>query len=456
MPAVQYQVATGSHVEPQTPGATRVLVLSTVGFTLFFAVWVMFAIIGIPLRDEFGFSNSQFAFLAALPILTGSVLRVPLGIWADMFGGRRVFTVLLLVTAVPTYLVSRADSYLELLLYAFFVGLAGTSFAVGIAWVSAWYPQERQGFALGMFGAGNVGASITKLLAPTLVSAVAIGGLAGGLIPGGWRLVPFLYAVILVVTAILVWVLTPSNDIKPGKGRSLGELLTPLRYVRVWRFGYYYMVVFGAYVALALWLPKYYVDVFDVDLKTAGVLTALFIFPASLLRPVGGYMADRFGPRRVMHWVFGTITAASLLLSFPNGHLSLHLSESIEPSGVREVLPFDQNIWMFSTLVFVIGIAMGIGKAAIYKYIPDYFPRDVGSVGGLVGAVGGLGGFFLPLLFAWLLNITDLPTSAFFVLFLFAGTALAWLHLTVVRMLRKASPHLNQEFEVRAQTAGVG
>lgn len=450
---MQDHATSGSESEHPAPdgGSTRVLVLSTVGFTLFFAVWVMFAIVGLPLRDELGLSDAQFALLAAIPILTGSVLRVPLGIWADMFGGRHVFTLLLVVTAIPTYLVSGADTYLELLVYAMLVGLAGTSFAVGIAWVSAWYPPERQGFALGMFGAGNVGASVTKLLAPTLITAVAVGGLAGGLIPGGWRFVPFLYAVLLIVMAIAVWVITPSRDLKPAGGRSVRELLAPMKHVRVWRFGYYYVVVFGAYVALALWLPKYYVDVFEVDLRVAGVLTALFIFPASLLRPVGGALADRFGARRVMYIVFATISGASLLLSFPNGHISLHLPESIEPTGIRDVLSFDQGIVMFTILVFIIGIAMGVGKAAVYKYIPDYFGDDVGAVGGLVGAVGGLGGFYLPLLFAWALAGTDLPNSAFFVIFLFAGSALVLLHLTVVRILRAASPHLDQEFEHRAE-----
>jgi NNP family nitrate/nitrite transporter-like MFS transporter len=457
LPAVQDHATSGSQSEHPAPdgGATRVLTLSTVGFTLFFAVWVMFAIVGLSLRDELGLSDAQFALLAAIPILTGSVLRVPLGILADVYGGRRVFTLLLLVTAIPTYLVSGADTYLELLAYALLVGLAGTSFAVGIAWVSACYPPERQGFALGMFGAGNVGASITKLLAPTLISAVAVGGLAGGLIPGGWRFVPFLYAVLLILMAIAVWVITPHRDIKPASGRSLRELLAPLKHVRVWRFGYYYVVVFGAYVALALWLPKYYVDVFDVDLKVAGVLTALFIFPASLLRPVGGALADRFGARRVMYWVFATISGAALLLSFPNGHISLHLPESIEPTGVREVLPYDQNIVLFTILVFIIGVAMGVGKAAVYKYIPDYFPHDVGAVGGLVGAIGGLGGFYLPLLFVWALAGTDLPNSTFFVLFLFAVSGLVWLHLTVIRILRTASPHLRQDFEHRAEDVKI-
>jgi len=447
-------MAVNSQMEPEarSRGANRILVVATIAFTLCFAVWVVFAIIGLPARQELGLSDSQFALLVATPVLTGSLLRIPLGILTDMFGGRRVFTVLLLVTAVPVYLVSKADSYAELLIAALFIGLSGAAFAVGIAWVSAWYPHERKGYALGMFGAGNVGASITKLLAPTLVTAVSVGGLAGGHIPGGWRFVPFFYAVLLAVMAVLLWTLTPSHDIKPGRGRPLGELLMPLRHIRVWRFGYYYVVVFGAYVALALWLPKYYVDVFGVDLKVAGALTALFIFPASLLRPVGGHLADRIGARRVMHWVFAMIAVTSLLLSFPNGHLTLHQTKTAE---VREILPFDQNIWLFTMLVFIIGIAMGIGKAAVYRYIPDYFEDDVGSVGGLVGAVGGLGGFYLPLLFAGALFLTNLPTSAFFVLFLFSSAAWVWLHLTVLRILRSAAPHLDHEFEQREHPVGT-
>ncbi len=441
-------MAVNSQMEPeaQSRGANRILVTATIAFTLCFAVWVVFAIIGLPLRQEFGLSDSQFALLVATPILTGSLLRIPLGILTDIFGGRRVFTILLLVTAISAYLVSKADSYPELLISALFIGLSGATFAVGIAWVSAWYPHERKGYALGVFGAGNVGASITKLLAPTLVTAVSIGGLAGGYIPGGWRFVPFSYAVVLVVMAMLIWTLTPSHDIKPGLGRPVRELLKPLGHIRVWRFGYYYVVVFGAYVALALWLPKYYVDVFGVDLKVAGALTALFIFPASLLRPVGGHLADRIGARRVMHWVFATIAGASFLLSFPDGHLTLHKTKMV---GVREILPFDQNIWLFSTLVFIIGVAMGIGKAAVYRYIPDYFEEDVGSVGGLVGAVGGFGGFYLPLIFAGALSLTNLPTSAFFVLFLFSSAAWVWLHLTVLRILRSAAPHLEHEFDQR-------
>ena len=391
---------------------TRVLVMSTLGFCIFFAVWVMFAIVAIPVRAEFDLSEGQFALLVAIPILTGSILRVPFGILTDRVGGRLVFTLLLLVTAIPTYLVSRASGYTQLLVLAFFIGLAGVSFAVGIAWVSVWYPPERQGFALGVFGAGNVGASITKLAAPTLVTLVGVGGLAGGFIPGGWRFVPFVYAIMLVVTALAVWLLVPGRDRRPAVGRTFRDVTRPLGNLRVWRFGLYYIVVFGAYVALALWLPHYYVDVYGVDLRMAGFLTALFILPASLLRPLGGYLSDRLGPRPVTYSAFIVMCMAFIWLS----------------RGVP--------IRLFTILIIVVGAMMGIGKASVFKYIADYYPRDVGVVGGLVGAVGGLGGFFLPLLFAWAKVKTGDPESTFVVLLASALISLVWLHLVVIKMRR--------------------
>jgi len=390
----------------------RVLIIATVGFTVFFAVWVMFAIVGIPVREEFGLTDGQFALLVAIPILTGSILRVPVGMLTDLIGGRVVFTALLVVTAVPTYFVSRASGYTELLVLAFFLGVSGTSFAVGIAWVSAWYPPERQGFALGVFGAGNVGASITKLLAPSLVVLVPVAGTASGVVPGGWRFVPFVYTFMLLAMAAVAWLGAPRPDHRPARGRTFREINQPLEVLRVWRFGLYYIVVFGAYVALALWLPKYYVDVYDVDLRVAGMLTALFIFPASLLRPLGGYLSDRLGARPVTYTAFVVMCLAFIWLSFEVG------------------------IALFTLLIVTVGAMMGIGKASVYKYIADYFPRDMGVVGGLVGAVGGLGGFVLPLLFAWALAETGRPQSTFVVLLAASLVSLVWLHLVVIKMRR--------------------
>jgi NNP family nitrate/nitrite transporter-like MFS transporter len=415
-----------------------VLVIATASFTLMFAVWLMFGVLGIPIRDEFGLTDVQLSWITAVAVLNGAIWRLPAGILTDRVGGRRVLIFMLAACAIPAYLVSTVDSYGMLLLYAFLVGFAGNSFSVGIAWTSAWWPRHRQGFALGVFGAGNVGASVTKFIGPALIAAVPAAGLLGGLVPGGWRFVPFLYAVLLLAMALAAWLFSPRHDHRPGAGRTLGSMLQPLKQVRVWRFSLYYVVVFGAYVALAAWLPKYYKDVYGLPLWSASLLTALFIFPASLLRPLGGWMSDRWGARRVMYLTFGVMLAASGVLMMPYGHIVVQ-----HPDGASsEVLPWSVGVVLFTVLVFLIGCAMGIGKAAVYKHIPEYFPNDVGAVGGLVGSLGALGGFFLPPLFAYAQRFTGMPQSTFFVLFLVALLAAVWMHWTIHRMLHAASPQL--------------
>jgi MFS transporter, NNP family, nitrate/nitrite transporter len=436
----------GSH-DLELGARRRVLVLSTTAFTLMFAVWLMFGILAIPIREEFKLSEVQFGWLTAIAILNGSIWRLLFGILADRWGGRNVFTALIALTIVPAYLVSQAATFNELLFYAFLVGMAGNAFSIGIAWNSAWYPKGQQGFALGVFGAGNVGASVTKFIGPALIASVPAAGYASGAIPGGWRFVPFLYCVMLAIMAAAMWIFSPRHDHKPGSGRSLAEMCRPLRLVRVWRFSLYYVVVFGAYVALSVWLPKYYVDVYKLSLPVAALLTALFIFPASLLRPLGGHLSDRFGARRVMYWVFGGMMVATFLLAAPSGHIVLYVPDRFEADGMREVMPFTMNVYWFTALVFTVGVAMGVGKAAVYKYIPEYFPNDVGAVGGLVGLLGALGGFFLPLLFAFFYEWTWIPQSTFFVLFVLTAVSFLWLHVTVMNMLQTASPHLEHRFE---------
>ncbi len=434
----------------------QVLWMSTVGFTLMFAVWLMFGVLGLPIRTELGLTPVQLSWISAVAVLNGAIWRLPFGILADRYGGRIVFTAMLVVTSIPAFLVSQTHSYRQLLIYAFLVGLAGNSFTVGIAWNSAWFPANRQGTALGVFGAGNVGASVTKLVGPALIAIVPAAGLLGGVVPGGWRFVPFMYGVLLLVMAVVMWMGTPRTDRIPGQGRPLKDMLKPLRKLAVWRFSLYYVVVFGAYVALAAWLPRYYVDVFGLKLSNAALLTALFIFPASLLRPVGGYLADRFGARRVMYASFGVMLAATLVLSMPEGHIVLYLPQKVEPSGTREVMHFTVSVWLFASLVFLVGCAMGVGKAAVYKYIPDYFPRDVGAVGGLVGALGALGGFFLPPFFAYGERLTGMPQVTFMILFLITLVSAIWMHLTVVGFLQRAAPQLRDDFERPATASPRG
>ena len=408
-----------------------------------FAVWLMFGVLGIPIQKEFGISDSQLAWLSSVAILNGSIWRLFLGVLADRIGGKRVTIAMLLVTSVPAYLLAHMTlNYHWLLILAFLIGFAGNLFSVGIAWNSHWFPRERQGFALGVFGAGNVGASATKFIGPAVIASTVGGSYLGGIIPGGWRFVPALYSVLLVLTAIVIFFFTPSDNEKIQESRPFKEMFLPLRHIQVWRFSLYYVVVFGAYVALASWMPKYYVTVYGLNLYDAALLTALFIFPASLLRPLGGYLSDKIGARKLMYGTFSTMLFALLLLAAPFGYIVLET-----PDGPKNVLPYSLGVGQFTALLFVVGCAMGIGKAAVFKHIPEYFPHDVGAVGGLVGTLGALGGFLLPPLFVFVRERTGLPQSTFIVLFLLTLTASACMHVVIMRLLSKESPHLENRID---------
>lgn len=422
--------------------ANRVMWISTIGFTIMFAAWLMFGILGVKIQEELGLSKVEFSWIAAVAILNGSLWRLPAGMITDRIGGRKVMTYLLASSAIPAYFVSQAESYTMLLILAFLVGFAGNSFTAGTAWNAAWQPRERQGFALGLFGAGNVGASVTKLIGPGIIGATT-GSVYLGFIDGGWRFIPVLYAVLLVLMALVTWFGTPSQDKMPGHGTPLKVQLAPLGTIRAWRFSLYYVAVFGAYVALSSVLPTYYVTNFDVSLATAGFLTAVFIFPASLLRPLGGWLADRWGARRVMYLAFGLMLLASGVLMMPDGYIVI-----THPDGsTTEHLRYAMGVVPFTILLFLLGSAMGIGKAGVYKHIPEYFPGRVGSVGGLVGMLGGLGGFFLPPMFAYAELWSGFPTATFFVMFLLTLVCAVWMHIVVLRLLREHAPGVSGKLE---------
>ena len=427
----------------EQPGSGRVLTLSTVAFTIMFAVWLMFGILGVPIQKEFGLSNSELFWITSLAVLNGSMWRLPAGMLADRIGGKRVMLFLLLAGAGASFAVSFANSYPMLLVLGFLVGFVGNAFSVGIAWNSAWFTHHRKGFALGVFGAGNVGASVTKFIGPAIIAGTG-GATYFGFVQGGWRLVPVIYGVLLLLTAVAMYFLTPHTDHVPGASQSIRQMLEPLKDIRVWRFSLYYVVVFGAYVALSAYLPSYYVKNFGVDLTTAGLLAASFIFPASLLRPLGGWVSDRWGARRAMYATFFVMIAACAVLMMPDGHIVLH-----RPGGGEvPMLYYGMSLPLFVGLVFIVGCSMGIGKAAVYKHIPTYFPDHVGSVGGLVGMLGGLGGFFLPLLFSYAQEATGAWSTAFAILLVFALISLGWMHWTVHKMHQRESAHLNDLVEV--------
>jgi MFS transporter, NNP family, nitrate/nitrite transporter len=405
-------------------GQARALWLSTIAFTVCFAVWTIFAIIGIRIKDELGLNETQFGLLVGTPILTGSLIRLALGIWTDQYGGRLVYTLTMLAAAVATFLLAYAQTYPQMLIAALGVGISGGSFAVGIAYVSRWYPTEQQGTALGIFGAGNVGAAVTKFLAPFVLVAY------------GWQVTAQVWAVGIALMGIIFWFTTSDDPILRDR-RARGEKATsawlelaPLKNVQVWRFALYYFFVFGAFVALSLWLPRYLINVYGVDIKTAGMLAAMFSLPASLFRAYGGHLSDRYGARRVMYWTFLVAVVCTFVLAYPptdyvvrgiKGPISFHMEMGVVP---------------FVVTVFVLGFFMALGKAAVYKHIPVYYPKNVGSVGGLVGMIGGLGGFVLPIAFGALNDLTGVWTSCFMLLFALVSGALLWMHLAIRQMER--------------------
>ncbi|MFN8167678.1 MAG: nitrate/nitrite transporter [Candidatus Nanopelagicales bacterium] len=437
----------GTPEEAPAAGRYRVLVTSTLAFTLMFAVWLQLGILGLPIKAEFGLSDTAFYWLTALPVLNGAIWRMGTGVLADRWGGRVVMAGMLLLAAVPTFLLAGVHDATLLFVLAFLIGFAGNSFSSGIAWNSAWFPRSQQGFALGVFGAGNVGASVTKLIGPALIAATA-GATYLGVISGGWRIVPVIYGVALVVMAVVLWFVAPRHDRRPGATTPMREHLRPLRRLRVWRFSLYYVAVFGAYVALSSALPFYYEKNYDVPLWQAGLLTALFIFPASLLRPLGGWMSDKVGARRIMYWTFGLMLVSSGILMMPSGYITVEVATSTSADGTAEILPWHLGIGWFTALVVLLGCAMGIGKAAVYKHIPEYFPHEVGAVGGVVGMLGALGGFFLLPIFGYAVALTGIPSAVFGVLFLLTLVCVVWMHLTVVSMLHRSSPQLADDFEL--------
>ena len=486
--------------------AIAILTMNTVAFTVCFAVWVMNGVLVTFLVENrvFDFDKAQVGWLLGIPILTSSIFRLPVGLATDRYGGRVVFPVVMLSAAAGAFLAGHATGFASLAVASLLFGLAGTGFAVGIAYTAVWFPRAQQGTALGIFGMGNAGAAATSLLAPSILGVLT----AHGADLDGWRNLPRLYAVVLIVMAAVFFVLTHNRTVENARSRTLAQQLAPLRSLRVWRFGLYYFVVFGAFVALSQWLIPYYLNVYAVSLATAGLLASIFSLPSGVIRALGGWLSDRVGARTVMYWVLGICALGCLLLVVPRmditspgegvmasskgfvsevapGHVTVGDKQYLlaaraeeiaksegalvwptsefwqepivkvgDPIAKKQLLArgithiyFQANIWIFTFLVFLVGLAMGIGKAAVYKHIPEYFPSDVGVVGGIVGVIGGLGGFFCPILFGTFLKSSGLWTTCWMFLFALSVACLVWMHVVVRKMMHKRAPMWAERIE---------
>ena len=393
-----------------------VLIASTLAFTVCFMVWMMFGVIGIPIKNTLDLNATQFGLLTATPVLTGSLVRVPLGMWTDKYGGRIVLFLLMLATVIPIWLISYATQFWHFIVLGLFVGLAGGSFSVGTPYVARWFDRGRQGFAMGVFGAGNSGAAVTKFVAPVLIVAY------------GWFVVPKVFAAAMLVTALLFW-FGSYSDVKHRVDARVSwkEQLSALRDPNVWKYSQYYSIVFGGYVALALWMTQYYVGEYGFDIRIAALLAACFSLPGGVLRAVGGWLSDRYGAHQVTWWVLWVSWICLFLLSYPqtqftivtvNGPATFHIG--LDP-------------WVFTALMFVMGMAWAFGKASVFKYIADDYPDNIGVVSGIVGLAGGLGGFILPILFGMLVDLTGIRSSCFMLMYGVVWVSLIWMYFTEVR-----------------------
>jgi NNP family nitrate/nitrite transporter-like MFS transporter len=395
-----------------------VLAMNTLAFAVNFAVWVMFSVIGIKIKGELNLNETEFGLLVATPVLTGSLVRLPLGILTDRYGGRIVFLCQMLSVVVPTWLLSYATEYWQYLTLGLFIGVAGGSFAVGIAYTSAWFDKERQGTAMGIFGAGNAGSSLTKFIAPLIIAASAA---------GSWRNVPRVYAVAMAVMAVVFWLLTYEDPLhrkdaqQKRKLPTLAEQLAPLLDLRVWRFGLVYYFVFGGFVALALWLPKYYVGEYGLALATAAFLTILFDLPSGAIRALGGWASDKWGGNTVTWWVMWLSLVCMFLLSYPPTTMIVH--------AIKGDVSVDIGVGIvsFTVLILIVGLAQGFGKASVYRSLADHYSTNMGVVGGIVGVIGGLGGFTLPIMFGIAADVIGVRSSCFMLMTLVVAVTMIWM-----------------------------
>ena len=347
--------------QPSEQNGLLPLLLGTVSFAVCFAAWGLIAAFAPRFRDSFHLSATQAALLVSVPVLLGSLARLPVGMLADRFGGRLVFSLLMLLCSIPAFLTPTVHTYPELLLGGFFLGLAGSSFAVGVGFVSRWFSAQKQGSALGAYGLGNIGQSAAVFLGPLL--AVSL----------GWQNIFRGMAAILVVWTVVFWLLARNAPVAV-RPKTMGEMARLLAREKLsWALSAFYFMTFGGFVAFSIYLPSLLRDQFHLQPADAGFRTAGFVVLATLLRPLGGWLSDRIGGARVLSVVFSVVIPFALLLAWSS------------------ILPFTIGALGCAVL-------MGLGNGAVFKLVPQYFPLETGTVTGLVGAMGGLGGFFPPLL----------------------------------------------------------
>jgi len=374
------------------------LALATLAFTICFAAWSLIAPFAKSFKSDLHLDYTEALLLTAVPVILGSLLRVPMGVLTDRFGGRLMFSVVLSFSALPAVLFGYAHSYWALIGTGFLLGVAGSSFAIGVPFTANWYPPQRQGFAVGIYGMGNIGTAVAFFAAPAIVNnwgRPALGWITAAVLLGG--------AALTAATAHDAPRRRPPTDYR----RVLRSGW------RLYRLAFFYFVTFGGFVALFLLLPTVLQDWFGYSKGEASARAAGFVIAATLARPVGGWVSDRLGAFPVLVLTFAGVAVCAAVLAVL--------------AGAPRIVPV-------TIACLTLGALLGAGNGAVFKLVPAEFPDDAGAAGGIVGAAGGLGGFFPPVFVGLVKDAEGTYTYGFVGLLVFVGVCLA----VAVWLLRSA------------------
>jgi MFS transporter, NNP family, nitrate/nitrite transporter len=345
------------------------LPLQTLSLIAGFMVWVILSSLMPFIKEDIHMTANQIAMATAIPVVLGSILRIPIGYWTNKYGARKLFFISFTLLLLPVFFISMADTYTDLLIGGLFVGIGGAVFSVGVTSLPKYYPKERHGFVNGIYGVGNLGTAISTFSAPVIASQL------------GWQSTVKLYLILLLAFALMNFILGDKKE--PKVVTPLGEQIKSVyKNQKLWALSLFYFLTFGSFVAFTIYLPNFLVSHFDLEKVDAGLRTAGFIALATFFRPIGGWLGDKLNSFIILMFVFGGMTVAGILLSF---------------------MP---SLTLYTIGCLAVAICAGIGNGTIFKLVPLYFSKQAGIVNGIVSAMGGLGGFFPPLMLAFLFNLT--------------------------------------------------
>lgn len=372
------------------------LPLQTFSLMAGFMVWSILAPLMPYITQDISVEEGQKAIILAIPVILGSILRIPIGYYTNLLGSRLVFLVSFIILLFPVFYLSQAHSTTGLMIAGFFIGVGGAIFSVGVTSIPKYFPKEKHGFANGIYGMGNLGTAVSSFLAPPIAGII------------GWQHTVQLYLIVLLIFAVLMFIFGDKEEPKV-KIPMISQTKQVINNYKLYYFSFWYFITFGAFVAFGLFLPNFLVSHFEIDKVDAGIRTGIFIAIATLLRPIGGMLGDKFNALNVLKIFFIGLIAGAIVLS-----ISHHLI-------------------LFTIGCLTVSVCAGIGNGLVFKLVPTYFTKEAGVVNGIVSMMGGLGGFFPPLIITLVTSLTGSNHLAFFMLAIFGVLALiTMMHMTKI------------------------